>query len=402
MMNVLMTGMMVLMFSGAALAQSGSCGGMSIGAGASLNGFAPFSTDSPWNTDISAAPVDPSSSDIINFIGRSVKLHPDFGSGFFRSQMIGIPYQVVGSSQPKVPVLLGSFAGESDPGPMPIPAVALIEGYPNPGRGDRHVIVLDRDGCWLYELFRAAKNESGEWQAASAAVWDMTINAKRPYRWTSTDAAGLPVFAGLVRYDEVAAGAIKHALRFTVPRTRRAFVSPASHWASRITDPPAPPIGTRLRLKASFDLSGFPPEVRVILAALKKYGMILADNGSAIFLTGAPHPNWDNDSLRTLRRVTASDFEVVRMDTIYTGPNIPRGRSPIIDSFRANSVSTSNGQPVTLSWKIERSLYNIISPEVGPVRGNSVVVTPPATTTYTIYATNQYGRTVKSVTISVQ
>jgi len=399
--SVLLMGVMLLLLSGAAFAQGTSCSGMSMGAGASLNGFVPFPADNPWNTDISSAPVDPNSADIIDFIGRSVTLHPDFGSGLFRGQSIGIPYQVLGKSQARVPVLLGKFAKESDPGPMPIPSDALIEGYPNPG-GDRHVIVLDRDGCWLYELFRAAKSESGEWQATSAAVWDMTINAQRPFRWTSTDAAGLPVFAGLVRYDEVAAGAINHALRFTVPKTRRAVVPPASHWASRTSDPNAPPMGTRLRLKASFDLSGFPPQAEVILAALKKYGMILADNGRAIFLTGAPDPNWDNDNLRTLKRVTGSDFEVVKMDTIYDGPNRPRGRRPTVRSFTADSVSTSIGQPVTLNWKIEGSVYNIVSPEVGPVRGNKVVVTPSATTTYTIYATNQYGRTNGSVTITVR
>jgi len=162
---------------------------------------------------------------------------------------------------------------------MPIPSNALIEGYPKPGNGDRHVLALEKDGCWLYELYHATLSKSGRWSADTAVAWDMTINEQRLYTWTSADAAGLPVFPGLARYDEVAAGAIQHALRFTVPTTQKAFVAPASHWASSVTNTSAPPMGTRLRLKASFDISGFPADDQVILTALKKYGMILADNG---------------------------------------------------------------------------------------------------------------------------
>jgi len=193
-----------------------------------------------WNTDISNAPVDPNSANIINLIGPTVTLHPDFGAGTYRNQTIGIPYQVVPGTQAKVTVKLGAFADESDPGPEPVPSNALIEGYPKPGNGDRHVLVLEKDGCWLYELYRVTLKK-GQWSADSTAIWDMTINEQRPYTWTSADAAGLPIFAGLARYDEVAAGTINHALRFTVPTTQRAFVLPATHWASATTNPDAPP-----------------------------------------------------------------------------------------------------------------------------------------------------------------
>ena len=230
----------------AAFAQSaGTCAGMTAGQLTSLKGFVPFPSSSPWNTDISSAPVDSNSTNIINYIGSRVTLHPDFGSGTYANQTIGIPYQVMAGAQLKVNVKLSAYASESDPGPMPVPSKALIEGYPNPGNGDRHVLVLEKNGCWLYELYHASLLKNGQWSADSTAIWDMTIDEKRPYTWTSADAAGLPIFAGLARYDEVAAGAIKHALRFTVPVTRKAFTPPASHWASSVTDPNAPAMGAR-------------------------------------------------------------------------------------------------------------------------------------------------------------
>jgi hypothetical protein len=391
--------------SGLLFAQAGTCNGLSLGPGASLNGFVPFQgSSSLWNQDISAAPVDPNSSNIINFIGAGVTLHPDFGAGTYQNQTIGIPYQVEAATQPRVSITLGAYAAESDPGPMPIPSNALIEGYPKPGTGDRHVLVVENGNCWLYELFNAHLSRKGVWSADSAAVWDMTINEGRPFTWTSADAAGLPIFPGLARYDEVAAGAINHALRFTVPVTRQAFVAPASHWASTVTDASAPPMGARLRLKSTFDISGFPPQSRVILAALKKYGMILADNGSAIFISGAPDNRWDNNDLSAMKSIAAFNFEVVQMGTIYTPANVPAGPSPAITSFTANPAVVSKGSPVTLSWTITNgtgSLYNIISPQVGAVRGTSILVVPAATTTYTLYSTNQYGRTTRSVTVTV-
>jgi hypothetical protein len=373
---------------------------MTVGQLTSLNGFVPFPSNNLWNTDISAAPVDPNSTNYINFIGPTVTLHPDFGAGTFHNQTIGIPYQIVAGTQPRVPVTLGAFFDENDPGPEPIPSNALIEGYPKPGNGDRHVLVLEKDGCWLYELYNATL-KNGKWSADATSIWDMTINEQRPYTWTSADAAGLPVFVGLARYDEVAAGAINHALRFTVPTSQRAFVLPATHWASTTTDPNAPPMGLSLRLKANFNMSGYPADDQVILTALKKYGMILADNGSAIFISGAPDNRWNNTNLNLLKQITASNFEVVQTGTIYTPANVPTGPNPTISSFTANPNSISAGQPVTLSWSVSNSTYNIIDPQAGPVRGTSTVVMPSATTTYTLYSTNQFGRSTATVTVTV-
>jgi hypothetical protein len=385
-------GVTVVLLSGLAFSQAGTCSGMTVGQLTSLNGFVPFPASNLWNTDISTAPVDPNSANYINFIGSTVTLHPDFGLGTFHNQTIGIPYQVVAGTQFKVPVTLGAFADESDPGPEPIPSNALIEGYPKPGNGDRHVLVLEKDGCWLYELYHARLSK-GTWSADSAAIWDMTINEQRPYTWTSADAAGLPIFVGLARYDEVAAGAINHALRFTVPTTQKAFVLPATHWA--------PPMGLRLRLKPSFDISSYPADDRVLLTAMKKYGLILADNGSGIFISGAPDNRWNNNDLNLLKPITAANFEVVQTGTIYTPANVPTGPSPTISSFSANPTTISAGQPVTLSWSVSNALYNIIDPQAGPVRGSSIVLNPSTTTTYTLYSTNQFGRSTATVTVTV-
>ena len=385
-------------FCGSSFAQT--CSGMTVGQLTSLNGFVPFGSGSLWNTDISAAPVDSNSANYINYIGSTVAFHPDFGSGQIKNQTIGIPYQVVAGTQAKVNVTLGLYFDESDPGPEPIPSNALIEGYPKPGQGDRHVLVLEKDGCWLYELYNA-NLKNGKWSADQASIWDMTIPEQRPFTWTSADAAGLPVFAGLARYDEVAAGAIHHALRFTVPTSQRAFILPATHWASSTTDPNAPPMGLRLRLKASFNISTYPADDQVILTALKTYGMILADNGSAMFVSGAPDTRWNNTNLNLLKNLHASDFEVVQTGTIYTPANVPTGAAPTISSFTANPTTVSAGQPVTLSWSASNSTYNIIDPQAGPVRGTQVVVTPTTTTTYTLYSTNQYDRATATVTVTV-
>lgn len=384
-----------------AMAQVGTCSGMTVGQLTSLNGFVPFVASSLWNTDISSAPVDPNSAGIIDYIGSSVTLHPDFGSGEYAGQYIGIPYQVVDSSQPNVNITLGAYADESDPGPMPVPSNALIEGYPAPGSGDRHVLVLDTNGCWLYELYNSHYTASAGWSADSTAIWDMTIDPQRPYTWTSADAAGLPIFPGLVRYDEVAAGAINHAVRFTVPVTQQSFTAPASHWASSTTDTYAPPMGTRLRLQASFDISGYSAQNQVILTALKKYGMILADNGSAIYITGAPDPRWNNDDLHLLGNLTGADFDVVTTGPVITPSDVPTGASPSIGTFTASAARILKGKSVTLSWSTTNAIYNIISPAAGPVRGNSITLKPTSTTTYTLYSTNQYGRTTASVTVGV-
>jgi hypothetical protein len=382
-------------------AQAGTCDGLSLGPEASLNGFIPFPSDNLWNTNIFSMPVDPNSANIINFIGAASPVHPDFGAGLYDGQSIGIPYQIEADTQPLVNVKLGTYASESDPGPMPIPSNAQIEGFPNPGNGDRHVLVLEQTGCWLFELYNAYRLQNGTWAGNSTAIWDMTIDEERPYTWTSADAAGLPIFVGLARYDEVAAGAIHHALRFTVPTTREAFVAPASHWASSNTDTDAPPMGTRLRLKSTFNISGFPPDDQVILTALQQYGLILADNGSAMYISGTPDNRWNNNDLGLLKSLTASDFEVVQLGTIYTPGNVPTGPNPVISSFTANPDTVSPGTPVTLSWTVSDAIYNIVSPVIGPVRGTSVTFTPTATMTYTLYSTNQYGRTTAKVTVTV-
>ena len=382
-------------------AQAGTCSAMTTGQLASLNGFVPFPSNNLWNTDISAAPVDPNSANLIAHIGNGTTLHADFGSGTFNGGSIGIPYQVVDGTQSKVNVKIGIYLDESDPSPMPIPSNALIEGYPKPGNGDRHVLVLEKDGCWLYELGKAYVTKKGVWSADVGAIWDMLSNQMRPYTWTSVDAAGLAVFPGLARFDEVAAGAINHALRFTVPSTRRAFVAPASHWASSLTDPNAPPMGMRIRLKAGFDISGYSATNQILLTAMKKYGMILADNGSGVFISGAPDSRWNNSDLHVLGGITASNFEVVQMGTVYTDANVPVGPSPTIASFTANPTSVSRGQQVTLSWSTSGASYNFIAPQVGPVRTTSLVVTPSATTTYTLYSTNQFGRSTATVTVTV-
>jgi hypothetical protein len=230
----------------------------------------------------------------------------------------GIPYVVVAGSQAKVPVTF-QYDDESDPGPYPIPADAPIEGGPN-GSGDRHVLVIDRDAWKLYELYDARPVNGGQsWTAGSGAVFDLNSNALRPAGWTSADAAGLPIFPGLVRYDEVVERKeIRYALRFTCPSTRRAYVPPARHWASSSTNAALPPMGMRVRLKAGFDVSPYPANVRVILNAMKKHGMLMADNGSAWYVSGAPDPRWSDDELATLRNVRARDFEVIRMDGLVT------------------------------------------------------------------------------------
>lgn len=274
--------------------------------------FRVFPEDNPWNKDISKYPLHPDSDTFINSIGRDVAIHPNFGTTW-QGAPNGIPFIVVGGDQKKVPINYTAWGDESDPGPFPIPDDAPVEGG-NQSDGDRHVLVIDRDNKILYELYRAFKTSEG-WNADSGAMWDLKVNHTRPRYWTSADAAGLPIFPGLVRYQEVAEGKIEHALRFTVQRSRRAFIFPASHYASSSHDPALPPMGLRVRLKASFDISGFSKFNQVILTALKKYGMIVADNGSNWMICGAPDERWNDEELRQLKQLRGRDFEVV-----YTGP----------------------------------------------------------------------------------
>jgi hypothetical protein len=275
-----------------------------------IGGCQVFPASSAWNQRVDRLPVAKDSAALIRSIGLDSPVHPDFGSGVYDGQRIGIPYVVVsGRSTPKARPKF-DYADESDPGPYPIPATVPIEGAPNPDDGDRHALIVDRDTCTLYELY-ALHRSGGGWDAGSGAIWKLDSNHLRPAGWTSADAAGLPILPGLARYDEVAGGAIDHALRFTAPRTRRAYIYPARHYASDSTDPALPPMGLRVRLKAGVDIAGFPPQARVVLEALKSYGMILADNGSPWYISGAPDPRWSNDDLHSLSRLTGADFEVV-------------------------------------------------------------------------------------------
>jgi hypothetical protein len=392
---------LVILFGSCAALVAQNCSGMSVGIGAPLNGFVPFPAGNLWNQNIAGAPVDPNSDAIINFIGANVPLHPDFGSGLYHGQSIGIPYIVV-SGQAPVKITYTAYGDESDPGPMPVPVNAPIEGYPKPGNGDRHVLVLDRDNCWLYELYSSHVLKNDNWNAASGAVWNLLADETRPYTWTSADAAGLPIFPGLARYDEVAAGAINHALRFTLQNSKAAFTPPASHWAANSTNSLAAPMGMRLRLKASYDISGFPTQSKVILQALQQYGMIMADNGSSMFISGAPNDNWDNNDLAALKTVPASAFEVLQISPLYTESNIPQGASPTITSLTANPKTVSPGSPVTLSWSVSNSEYNIVSPQVGLTAASSVVLVPAKTTNYTLSSTNQYGQSRVTVKVTVK
>jgi hypothetical protein len=269
-----------------------------------------FPKDNHWNLPVDRLPVAASSDAMVGSIGAGGGVHADFGSGLWNGGPIGIPYTTVAKRQRKAPVKF-DYADESDKGPYPIPPSAPIEGGRS-ASGDRHVIVVDRDACKLYELFAAYPQDGGRsWKAGSGAIWSLRSNKVRPATWTSADAAGLPILPGLARYEDLQKGGIDHALRFTAARTRRAFIYPARHYASSLTDPDLPAMGQRLRLKASFDVAGFPPQARAVLIALKRYGMILADNGSNWFISGAPDKRWSNDDLHTLGRVHGSDFEVV-------------------------------------------------------------------------------------------
>jgi len=274
-----------------------------------LAGCPVFPADNVWNAPVDTLPLDANSAAYVSTIGEDRYVHADFGSGTWDGGPIGIPYVDVPGTQPKVDVTF-DYDDESDPGPYPIPAGAPIEGGPQ-SDGDRHVLVLDRDNCILYELFYAFPQPDGSWHAGSGALFDLHSNALRPDTWTSADAAGLPILPGLVRYDEVAAGEINHALRFTAPQTRQDYIWPARHHASKLTGLQYPPMGQRFRLRANYDISGFSPEAQVILRALIKYGMILADNGSAWYLSGVPDERWDNDVLHELHQVYGSAFQAV-------------------------------------------------------------------------------------------
>jgi hypothetical protein len=297
----------VLVAAGAVAALVASDSGRAV---PKVRGCPVFPRDNPWNRRVDRLPVAERSDAIIRSIGLDAGVHADFGSGTYEGRPIGIPYRSVPRTQPRVPVSF-DYADESDPGPYPIPPNVPIEGGSD-ADGDRHVIVVDRDRCRLYELFAAYPLDGGRrWRAGSGAIWSLRSNRVRPKGWTSGDAAGLPILPGLARYGEVRRGRIAHALRFTAPDTRRAYIYPARHFASDSDDPNLPAMGQRLRLRRDFRTSGFPRQARIVLRALKRYGMILADNGSPLYITGAPSRGWDNDDLHTLGDVRGRDFEVV-------------------------------------------------------------------------------------------
>jgi hypothetical protein len=269
-----------------------------------------FPSTNVWNKRVDRLPVRSDSARLKRSIGLNDYLHPDWSST--DGGNYGIPYNIVDASTQTHDVAF-RWPGESDAGPYPIPDDVEIE-----GGSDRHILAIDRTTCRLYELF-AARYEDGHWRAGSGAIWDMDSNALRPKGWTSADAAGLPILPGLARYDEVAAGVIRHALRFTAPETRSSYIYPARHEASDSNNSALPPMGLRVRLKASVDISGYGPQARVVLRALKRYGMILADNGSPWYVTGAPAPGWDDDDLHDLHQIHGSDFEVVDTSSLRNG-----------------------------------------------------------------------------------
>jgi hypothetical protein len=276
-----------------------------------------FPPNNIWNTPVDQLPVSSLSSTYVNTIGPSASLHPDFGT-VYNGAPNGIPFIIVPRTETRYPAKF-MYADESDPGPYAIPLNAPIEGG-SQSTGDRHVIAVQTMDCMLYEMWSSYPRAAG-WQAGSGAIFDLRSNALRPPGWTSADAAGLPIFPGLVKYDEVLTGAIHHAIRFTVPQTQQAYVWPARHFASSLTDPKYPPMGARFRLRAGFDISSFSAANQIILTALKKYGMMVADNGSAWYISGAPDSRWNDDDLHNLGEVKGADFEAVDVSSLMVNSN---------------------------------------------------------------------------------
>jgi hypothetical protein len=326
-----------------------------------------------WNTAIDQLPVHSSSSSWVTTIGAGKFVHADFGSGLYNGAPIGIPYIIVPGSQTMYPATF-TYADESDPGPYAIPLNTPIEGG-STSTGDRHAISIDTGNCTLYELY-AAYPQANSWKADSGAIFNLLANALRPAGWTSTDAAGLPIFPGLVRYDEIAAGAINHAIRFTVPQTQRAYLWPARHYASSLTGAQYPPMGARFRLKASFDISGFSATNQIILRAMKKYGMLLADNGSAWYISGAPDSRWNNDDLHVLGTIPGSAFEAVDESSLMVDPNSGEAKQPtgvsVTVSPATATVVTGKSQQFTAT--VTNSTTQLVNWSVnGAPGGNSTV-----------------------------
>jgi hypothetical protein len=357
--------------------------------------------DNIWNTPVDQLPVSPNSSTYVNRIGARSPLHPDFGSGTYNGGPIGIPFISVSGTQIQYPVSF-LYASESDPGPYATPLNAPIEGGSS-STGDRHAISIDINNCILYELYNAYPQTSS-WKADSGAIFNLASNGLRTATWTSADAAGLPIFPGLVRYDEIVAGEIRHALRFTVPQTQRAYVWPARHYASSITNPTYPPMGVRFRLRADFDISGFSTTNQIILRALKKYGMMIADNGSAWFLSGAPDSSWDNTDLHRLTTITGSAFEVVDVSPLMVDPNsgqalqnritvtvTPASASVALGVTQPFSAIVNGSSNQTVNWGVNgtrggNSSVGFIDPNTGLYTAPNAVPNPA---TVTVQVTSQ-------------
>ena len=393
----------------AASAQAQTCSAMSLGNGASLNGFVPFPSTNAWNTNVASLTPDPNSAAIVAAAGfAGLSTHVNFGSSVEDG---GIPYVIVDSTQtPAVPINVIDYANESDVMLAPFPSNAPMEGdlpdcsgWPDTYQGDSHVLVLDRSKCFLYETFNTNRC-NGQYNSSSETIWDMKNSESRPWGWTSADAAGLPIFPGLVRYDEVASGAINHAIRFTMQHTKNDgndgyFVEPATHAAG--TDWGVSNVeGMRIRLKASFDTSGYSPTNQVILTALKQYGMILADNGGNLFIQGATDPRWDDNDLHNLAGIPSSEFDVMPMTPEFPGydsATAPTGGLPVINSFTVTATSVNSGAPVTFNYNLSGDSYDFID-MIGPITAGtgSVTINPTATQTYTLYSTNAFGQTVST------
>ena len=354
--------------------------------------------DNIWNTPVDKLPVLANSASMITTIGASRGFHADFGAGLWDGGPIGIPFVTVPGTQTKYPATF-DYADESDPGPYAVPLNAPIEGGSN-ATGDRHAIALDTTNCLLYELYYAFPGTSS-WSAGSGAIYDLNSNALRPSGWTSADAAGLPIMPGLVTYEEVLSGEIKHAIRFTVPQTRREFVWPARHYASSLTGTQYPRMGERFRLKASFDITPFPANVQVILRAMKTYGILLADNGSAWYISGKPDDRWNNDELRTFGQLLGSNFEAVDSTGLMIDPNSGAARqpgtavivSPASATVRTNRVrtftATVTGAGNTVAWSVNGVLGGDTT--VGMIDLNGAYVGPatvPSPSTVTVRATS--------------
>jgi hypothetical protein len=370
-----------------------------------------FPDDNPWNADISTLPVLNNSGNMVAGIGPTASLHPDFGT-LFSGVPWGIPFIVAKGSQPFVTVDFTAYSDESDPGPYPVPVTAPIEGG-SASTGDRHVIAFDARNRLIYELYRAFP-QSNTWTAASGSIFDSTTNKQRPIGWTSADAAGLPILPGLARYEEVKCGAIRHALRFTVQRTRRAYIYPASHFASTNTNPDLPAMGQRFRLKASFDVSKLSPQSMVVAQALKTYGMIVADNGSNWFLSGAPNANWNDNDINDLKQIHGSDFEAVDTSNLHppsdTSSPSPPGNlrfsqataSQITVSWDAATDNTGvTGYRVTVSPNADFSnpLPTYTSQYVGNILSTNITGVNPSTRYYVqVTAYDEAGNVSKPVT----